>query len=985
MLSIKNIESSQVAASYFQKDDYYAGKEGSPESEGVWWGKGAETMGLTGKVDSEVFKELLDGHLPTGEQLGTVREKGGEKEHRPGWDLTFSAPKSVSVMSLVGGDERLMDAHNEAVRETMSWIESNIAAHRKRGWLGINVEQSDNLTAAMFQHSTSRDKDPQLHTHVVVLNANQDDEGKWRSLYSQPIYDHKMAAGNIYRAALAEKVQALGYEIEKTSRDGQFELAVVPDRVNKDMSQRSEAIREVMEERGLEGPYAASQAALMTRRGKTSAVMEDLIQDWQGRTAQLGFQPEKAVDQARQRGDVTPTTPHSVDRSVTDAVSRLSDKEAVFTNPQLLQWTLANSMGRGTIKDAEKAIERATATKDVYATVLGENKAWTTPHARQQEDKIVHMWAETRGAVAPPLSKKASNAALAAADKSALAENPTGAFALNDGQRAAAVAILTQTDRFIGIEGRPGVGKTTTLSRVRPILEAQGYQVVGMAGNANAARTMQEEAGIKSMTLAKHLMAANKALIEAQQNPIKKLQIRRETEKQVWVVDEASQLGSRPVSRLMHLADQLGARVVLIGDTRQLAAIDAGKPFERLFKSGMQRTVIEKNVRQRDQRHKDAVAQASSGDVRKAMATLKPETVQIEHREKRLKAIVSQWKRMGDARTATTVLTARNGERIMLNEMMRDVLRSEGKLKGEVKVTALTKVFAERLDKVDTLTYKQSDLVLFGRRIKSHGIDQGEYLRVSAVDQKTNTLTLVRTAKGRETETIQWNPREVGAIARNGVTIFRERSTSLAPGEKIQWGQNAGDWQLSDKSPLVNGRVLTVASIDKATVTLRGENGATISVNPAELKGQHWDHAYATTTYKSQGRTEEHVLVNAEATQTELFNQKAFVVAVSRHKASIKLFADNTERFTHNIEKRLGDKTSAAESSEAGRLELLKGKMQELYDSWRSAAKTPHEDPAEAARRAAEEAKKIEAAAAKDKQKNQGGDRVAARDFTAGF
>ncbi len=977
MLSIKNIESSQVAASYFQKDDYYAGKEGSPESEGVWWGKGAETMGLTGKVDSEVFKELLDGHLPNGEQLGTVREKGGEKEHRPGWDLTFSAPKSVSVMSLVGGDDRLMEAHNEAVRETMTWIESNIAAHRKRGWLGINVEQADNMTAAMFQHSTSRDKDPQLHTHVVVLNANQDEDGKWRSLYSQPLYDHKMAAGNIYRAALAEKVQALGYEIEKTSLDGRFELAVVPDRVNKDMSQRAEAIREVMEERGLEGPIAASQAALMTRRGKTSAAMEDLIQDWQSRATQLGFRPENEVDQARQRGDVTPTTPHSIDQGVTAAVSRLSDKEAVFTNPQLLQWSLANSMGRGTIKDVEQAIQRASATKDVYATVLGENKAWTTPHARQQEDKIVDMWAQSRGAVDAPLSKKAGNAALA--------KTPNGAFALNDGQRAGALSIITQTDRFIGVEGRAGVGKTTTLGRVRPILEAQGYQVIGMAGNANAARTMQEEAGIKSMTVQKHLMAANKALIASQQNPLQRLQIRHETEKQVWVVDEASQLGSRPMSRLMHLADRLGARVVFLGDTRQLAAIDAGKPFARLFTAGMQRTVIDHNLRQKDQRHKDAAAQASEGQVRKAMATLSPETVQIENRDKRLATIVSQWKRMGDARATTTVLTARNGERIVLNEMMRDVLRAEGKLKGEVKVTALTKVFAERLDKVDTLTYKQNDLVQFGRRITSHGIEQGEYLRVSAVDQKTNTLTLTRTAKGREAETIQWNPREVGAIARNGVTIFRERSTSLAPGEKIQWGQNAGDWKLSDKSPLVNGRVLTVASIDKATVTFRGENGATISVNPAELKGQHWDHAYATTTYKSQGRTEEHVIVNAEATQTELFNQKAFVVAISRHKTSIKLFTDNTERFTHNIEKRLGDKTSAAESSEAGRLELLKGKMQELYDSWRSAAKTPHEDPAEAARRAAEEAKRIEAAAAKGKQKDQGGDRVAARDFTAGF
>ena len=171
MLSIKNITDSGAAVSYFEKDDYYAGKEDGPSSEGVWWGKGAERMGLQGPVDREQFRALLEGHLPDGTELGTVRERGGEKVHTPGWDLTFSAPKSVSILAEVGGDERLLQAHDEAVRETLAWMQDNITGYRKRDWLGIRHQEGDNLAVALFQHHTSRSKDPQLHTHAVVANA----------------------------------------------------------------------------------------------------------------------------------------------------------------------------------------------------------------------------------------------------------------------------------------------------------------------------------------------------------------------------------------------------------------------------------------------------------------------------------------------------------------------------------------------------------------------------------------------------------------------------------------------------------------------------------------------------------------------------------------------------------------------------------------------------------------------------------------------
>ena len=166
------IRSSGQAASYFESDDYYSEGGVSPSE---WQGEGARALDLKGEVDRETFKELLDGNLPDGTSLGT--NKSDVLEHRPGWDLTLSAPKSVSVMALVSGDERLVEAHAEAVEVTMAFIEEFAAETRVRGEDGVEHVQTGNLVIGSFLHQTSREKDPQLLTHNVILNMTQDEDG----------------------------------------------------------------------------------------------------------------------------------------------------------------------------------------------------------------------------------------------------------------------------------------------------------------------------------------------------------------------------------------------------------------------------------------------------------------------------------------------------------------------------------------------------------------------------------------------------------------------------------------------------------------------------------------------------------------------------------------------------------------------------------------------------------------------------------------
>ncbi|MDO9534005.1 MAG: MobF family relaxase, partial [Bacillota bacterium] len=170
-----------AAASYFaQVDDYYRGAESAPTA---WVGKGAEALGLSGAVDGKAFTDLLAGKI-NGQQLGRVGQDG-KIEHKPGWDMTFSAPKSVSIMALVADDHRLIDAHETAVRETLAWLEKEAAITRVKERGGeTKVQATGNLIAATFRHATSRELQPQLHTHTVIVNATRREDGKWRSLES---------------------------------------------------------------------------------------------------------------------------------------------------------------------------------------------------------------------------------------------------------------------------------------------------------------------------------------------------------------------------------------------------------------------------------------------------------------------------------------------------------------------------------------------------------------------------------------------------------------------------------------------------------------------------------------------------------------------------------------------------------------------------------------------------------------------------------
>jgi len=221
MLSVAAVKSAGGAASYFGKDDYYTGEHSSETS--TWGGKGAEELGLSGEVKASAFETILRGILPDGTGVNQTPKR------TIGTDLTFSMPKSASVMAYVAGDKRILDAHMSAVKTTMTWVEKTMAEARdySRSRNGEPV-RTGNLVYAIFQHDTSRKLDPQGHLHVVIAAITKTAGGTWQALWNNPLWKNNSAIGSAYHAAFREKLQELGYETNLTGKHGQFEIAGVP-------------------------------------------------------------------------------------------------------------------------------------------------------------------------------------------------------------------------------------------------------------------------------------------------------------------------------------------------------------------------------------------------------------------------------------------------------------------------------------------------------------------------------------------------------------------------------------------------------------------------------------------------------------------------------------------------------------------------------------------------------------------------------------
>ena len=898
--SIGVIASPSQGASYYERDGYYAKDDPVHKEASAWAGKGAEALGLAGPVDPDTFRQILEGGVPGGPQLGK-RGKDGEIQHRHGRDVTLSAPKSVSLLAMVGGDERIVEAHDQAVGNTLAWIEKHAVQTRvqdKATGAMVRVGGQKMVTAT-FRHDISRNLDPQLHTHCVIANMVQGGDGKWRTMVNDGLYQQKMAIGAIYRAELAEGLKELGYGIEKTHPDGRFEIEGVPRDVIEAFSTRRAEIEAAMAERGLgttaENPHLAARATLMTRAHKQDVDKGRLRETWKLQASMLGFSPDAIHAHARQAERERPppdlfTQPGNAARDAARwAVEHLSERQAVFGHSDLLSATLGRDPGAVTVEAAERAIAALERRGGLHAARgLDHGRHWTTDAALAREAETLDLMRAGQG------TEKAIM-------RGWVAETKLHRGRLNEGQKAAVKTILTAKDRVVGVQGYAGTGKTTMLKRLRVLAESRGHHVVGVAPSASAAKTLERESGIASETLQRFL-ARHAGVIESRGMSRGLRNLRAQFAKTILVVDESSLASSEQMRGLLRAATTLRlARVVLVGDEKQLGAVEAGKPFAQLKAAGMQTAVMDDIVRQRDAELKAAVRASLTGEVRTAFAKLGGHIAQVD-RDELGADVAARWLRLSpEQRASAGVIAPTRALRDTINETVRAQLVAEGAIAGPARQgEKLVSRGLTRAEMTVASNYARGDTVIFNRPYKTLGVAAGDERRVAGVDRRWGRVDL---ADG-EGRIVKWAPERLAA-AKGGVEVFRSQAMELRAGDRVRWTRN------DPGSGLVNGAVATVERVERDGVRFRLEDGSAAKLADGDPQLRHLDRAWAATVHAFQGRTVDKIIAAMPADNSRLTTQQAFYVAISRARDRAELVTDDAWKLADQLQKATGERVAA--------------------------------------------------------------------------
>ncbi len=572
MLSISSIKGD--AGYYSHQDNYYA--SGSLDSR--WMGEGAEKLGLKGEVTSADMDAVRQGKLPDGSDLS--RMVNGVNKHRSGYDLTFSAPKSVSVMALVGEDRRFIEAHNRAVAVVMQEVEKLVSARITEDGKTETV-LTGNMVAALYNHDTSRDLDPQLHTHALVFNATFADE-KWRSLasdtrmktgFSENLYATKIALGNLYRSVLREDIESMGFETVAAGKNGLWELKDVPVDV---FSSRSQAIREAA------GPDASAKsrdvAALDTRQAKAWADPELLKADWRRRLTEEKFDINNYISQAQTRaeppgpavggtegiratgqpGDASSAqiSESDVQKAVSDTISALSDKKVRFTWSEMLAGTVNRlPSAPGLFEQARAGIDAAIEGQRLIP--LDREKGIFTSDIHLLNELSVHQLA--RMAVA-------EQTVLVFPERAQERDMPAGD----------AVSVLTQDKSPVAILSGRG-GAQTLRERTEDVAmmaRSQGREVMVIAADGRSGQFLSE-----SPHLAGHVM------LRSQMNADTVLPVQGTV-----IVDRAERLSLKETVLLQEKALSAGAQLIFMdtenrqGTGNALSVLkEAGIPQYRFY------------------------------------------------------------------------------------------------------------------------------------------------------------------------------------------------------------------------------------------------------------------------------------------------------------------------------------------------------------------------------------------------------------------
>jgi Ti-type conjugative transfer relaxase TraA len=672
MLSIGKLAAGPGACRYYVdqvalgREDYYAGEGEAP---GAWAASGSASLGLSGEVSEEGVVRLLSGRDPrSGELLGRPLGSGAVA----GFDLTFRAPKSVGVLFAVCEPEvvrEVVGAHEAAVADALGYLE-RAACRARRGHGGIRVVEGRGFVAAAFRHRSSRAGDPLLHTHVVVANVTQGADGRWTALDGRALYRHAKTAGYLYQAALrAELSERLGLRWQSVER-GTADVLGVPRRVVEHFSLRRAEILELMAARGERSARAAQVATLETRRRKEYGVPVDrLREEWRARAAEHGLSRLELRQVLRRRLD----PPRQLDLDALavwlESEKGLTRERSTFTRRDVLQVFAEAARDGARVEVIERQAAAFLARPEIVELEPDAGEArYTTRGLVRTERELLDQAALRSQAAVAVARREAVDAALDARPK------------LSDEQRELVVALSGRGDGVHVVRAAAGTGKTFALDAAVEAWRRSGVPVLGCALSARAAAELRDHAGVDATTITRLRRAFGEGVALAPGS--------------VLIVDEAGMAGTRDLAALAHAAERAAAKLVLVGDDRQLPEIEAGGAFRGLAER-LGALELREVRRQRDGWDRDALAALRDGDVERFAREYQEHgrLVAAPTAEAARVALVEDWWSAREQGADALMIAHRRSDVADLNARARERMRAAGRL-GTDDLHAAGRAFA---------------------------------------------------------------------------------------------------------------------------------------------------------------------------------------------------------------------------------------------------------------------------------------------------
>lgn len=886
MLNISKPLSASQAQTYHAKEftaaeqNYW--KQGHT-IQGEWHGKLSENFGLSGAVGAEEFARLSEGQHPeTGKQLVSHRTVHEYKnvdgkmvspvEHRAGWDATFSAPKSISLTALVGGDDRVREAHREAVNVALNELEKYTQAR-----IGGNnpAETTGRFAAAKFEHDTARPVDgysaPQLHTHVVVFNMTERDNGKMRALQPHSLFESQQFATAVYQSHLTYKLRSLGYEIE-AGKSGAPDIKGYTQEYLDASSPRRQQIEEALSRSGFAGAEAAQIAAHNTRDNKVVLSPDQILAAHKQIADEFGNQADRVVAEARERrkeqAQERPVNERQqqVREAVTFARDKGFEREAVVDERALYVDALRRGMGEMTYPDVRASFEVRVASgefKEITGDPQQAGRRFTTAATIKAESEILQKVqdGQSRAPQIMPIE-----AAVPLADS-----RPH----FNAAQKRVVEEVLTSRDRIQGLQGRAGSGKTSVLATIREGAERNGYAVEGFAPTSRAAKQLRD-AEIKADTLQRFLAGGG---LQAAGDP---------ASKHLYMVDESSLVSTQQIRDFLNrIAPQ--DKVLLIGDTRQHQGVDAGKPFEQLQEAGMKTAQLDQIMRQKDPELLKAVEHLSNNETAIGVEMLSHQgwITEIVDPQERIVAIAKSY---AERPENTLIVSPDNASRRAINQAVRQELQAVGVVdKTDHSMCVLTpRNDMTGADREWASRYEPGDVLHYTRGSKEHGIESRSYARVIDTNPKENLVTVQK----QDGQQVTYDPSRL-----RGIAAYREIERKFALGDKIQFTAPFRDLQVANRDL---GTIQHIGDDGKISVRMDGAKDRIVRFDSDQMR--HFDHGYAVTSHSSQGLTSERVLVNMDTeVHPELINNRFAYVSVSRASHEAQIFTNDATTLAESL------------------------------------------------------------------------------------